>query len=148
MKSTTLTTLFSLSAGALTLPTNTTITPPNPSLQNTTLHSRGESYGWLSSFAPADIKCTGDHTQYRPKVKKGCIPFVPASDNVGINWGHLALSFSGMDFYSDGNCKNKLGHVKPGDDMAQKGADLCVHLVEKGWSGKVGSVRGTGTDMD
>ena len=146
--------ILSLSAGALALPFSNTTTEQieiSDENRNGTLESRGLSnFGWVAWYANTDATCTLGYdvvkgVNTRPEVKgKGCIPFAPTSDNIGIAWGHGPLAFTALDFYSDGNCKNSVHPTfKRPQKYSQKGAGSCVNI--KG--GSVLAVKGSGGFM-
>ena len=143
---------LSLSAGALAVPTRNTTghLQPQSNTNEIILQTRGISnFGWVAYFENGDNTCSGKYAEgYRPKIKgKGCYSFAPTTDNVGINWGTGPLSFNALDFYSDGNCKNKVGnHIKRPIHYNKNGAGTCISVARNG-GGPVLSVRGTGGFM-
>ncbi|KAL2044640.1 hypothetical protein ABVK25_012274 [Lepraria finkii] len=70
-------------------------------------------YGWVTIYAADDPTCSrGYLAGFRPKMHEDCIAFnAPdgANDYVGINWGSSPMDFTGLQGYSDANCKNAVG---------------------------------------
>ena len=144
-----------LSAGALALPTNDISKDTLPSSSahiNTTTSSqlveRGR-FGWVSTYGPGDSTCSlGYLTGFRPKMHISCITFEDpqgVNDYVGINWGGAPLGFTGLQGYSDLNCKNAVGNqilMGSANNSDWRGPNTCVSIADYG--GPWGSVEGLG----
>ena len=142
---------LALSAAALAAPSTNTTTP-FPLTKRAT-------YGWLSSYAPDDTTCKGFYYKpARPKVYADCLKFSPVSDNVGINWGTWPLSYTGLDIFSDDNCKVSAGprvDAPPGDFNnpsfhKNKGANTCFSVKKQAKisKGQIKSVKAFGIYFD
>ena len=80
------------------------------------------------------------------------------SDNVGINWGTWPLSFSGLDIFSDEECKEKAGdrvetmkgNLNNPTIHANRGANTCFSVKNQAKlsKGKIGSVKAFGIYFD
>ncbi len=124
--------LLTLSAGALAQPTNTT----DPTLE------KRANWGWIGTYAPSDTACKGGWDVapgQRFELKYDCYPYVPATNNVGINWGTWPLAIDALNVYKDGNCQEMVRSFTAGDVMGGHGPNLCVTVAAN--SGPWGSVK-------
>ena len=123
--------ILALSAGALSLPTNTT----EPVDSEGALEKRG-TFGWIAAFGNGDDDCSGLHYDHRPKMnKQGCIKFHNDGPFVGVNWGTNVDSFEGIQGYTDDNCKHFAGARVMKENVhnggGRVGANSCIAIDGK-----------------
>ena len=120
---------FALLASTLALPTSN---------ETSTNLEKRLHYGWIGSFV--NDNCHGKHVGPRPELKHSisdCCAFTPATNNIGINFGTSAASFSNVIFYSDDNCEAKIDTQKS-DYEQPSGGYGCAHGSD--FAGSIGSV--------